>query len=127
MTELRPRTYPDMVCFGFLMFFSGVIDLYLIAANPHYNLPVFGVTFTGPMGWLIKLIAPPIHFISGYGAIRGRKWAYPLLMIYSLYGLMSAAVNRLSLPPPHRIRTVFMVVTLFFVVYLYARRDHFHQ
>jgi hypothetical protein len=121
------RTYSDVVFFGVLLLFSGATDIYIIIANPGYNLPVFGVTFTGPIGWFIKLVAPPIHFIAGYGAIWGRKWAYPLLMLYSLYGLMSAVVNRLQLPPPHRIRTVFIAATLLFMGYLYARRDHFHN
>jgi len=127
MAKPAPETYPDMVCFGFLMLFSGATDLYIIIANPHYNLPIFGVTLTGWAGWLVKLVAPPIHFVAGYGAIWGRKWAYPLLMVYALYGLMSATVNRLHLPPPHRIRTIFIVATLLFMGYLYARRNHFRN
>jgi len=122
----HPATVPfDLVVMGVLMILSGGMDLYLIAANPEYGIPTFGVKRTGVIGWVLKLIAPPIHFASGYGAIGGRRWAYRFLMLYSFYGLINAAVNRMLLPGPHRIRTVFFVGTLLFVGYLYARREHF--
>jgi len=115
----------DLIFFGVLMIFSGMMDLYIIIANPEYRLPTFGTRPTGFIGWFVKLSAPPIHFLTGYGAILGRKWAYSLMMYYSLYGLTNAIVNRIVLPGPHRIRTIFMVGTLFFMGYLYVRRGQF--
>ncbi len=122
----RDPTVPlDLVVFGVLMILSGGMDLYLILANPSYGIPTFGVKRTGAIGWALKLIAPPIHFAAGYGAIYGRRWAWRFLMLYSAYGLINAAVNRMLLPGPHRIRTVFFIGTCLFVGYLYARREHF--
>ena len=115
----------DIVFFGVLMVLSGVMDTYIIIANPEYGLPVFGMKLTGPIGWFFKFLSPALHFASGYGAILGRRWAYPLFMFYSIYGLMSATVSRLVLPPPHRIRMVFIFILLIVMIYLYIRRDQF--
>jgi len=116
---------PDIIFWGSLMIVSGMMDLYIIISNPDYRLPTFGTRPTGVIGWFVKLSAPPIHFLTGYGAILGRKWAYPLMTYYSLYGLINAIVNWIVLPGPHRIRTIFMVGTVFFMGYLYIRRGQF--
>ncbi len=115
----------DLVFLGVLLIMAGVADLYLIATNPRYAIPTFGMKLAGPWGWFFKSIAPPIHFLSGYGTIKGRRWAYLLLIGYSLYGLLNAGINRWLLPGPHRIRTLFFIATLLFIGYLYSRRHHF--
>lgn len=122
----RPIPY-DLVFFGVLMIFSGFTDLYIIFANPEYHLPIFGMKFAGPAGWFFKLAPSLLHFLSGYGMILGRRWAYILLMLYSLYGVVNATVNRLLLPGPHRIRTIFIIGTLIFMWYLYFRRKAFRN
>lgn len=132
--SIRQETVPvrhavpvDIIFFGVLMILSGIMDTYIIVANPEYGLPVFGMKLTGLAGWFFKFLSPVLHFASGYGAILGRRWAYPLFMIYSVYGLASATVSRLVLPPPHRIRTVFMIVLVGFMIYLYSRRNAFRN
>ncbi len=122
--KCAPVTW-DVVFFGGLMIVSGMMDIYIIVANPEYRLPMFGTRPEGALGWFVKLTAPPIHFLAGAGAILGKRWAYPLMMGYSIYGLTNAVVNRLLLPPPHRIRTIFIVATLLLIGYLYSRRDQF--
>jgi len=117
----------DLVCFGVLMVLSGMGDLYIIVANPQYRLPFFGMKPEGWTGLLIKSVHPFFHFGAGFGAIYGKKWAYPLMMVYSAYGLINAMVNRMLLPGPHRIRTVFMIGTSLVMVYLYLRRDQFRN
>lgn len=124
---VRQSVPADLIFFGVLMILSGIMDTYIILANPTYALPVFGMKLAGAAGWFFKFLSPVLHFASGYGAILGRRWAYPLFMFYSLYGLASATVSRLVLPPPHRIRTVFMIVIVCFMVYLYARRKAFRN
>lgn len=124
---VRQSVPADIIFFGILMILSGIMDIYIIVANPEYGLPVFGMKLTGEVGWFFKFLSPTLHFASGYGAILGRRWAYPLFMIYSLYGLASATVSRLVLPPPHRIRTVFMIVLIVFMIYLYFRRNAFRN
>jgi len=123
----EPAVPLDLIVLGVLMVLSGGMDLYLIVANPEYGIPTFGTKRTGAVGWALKLIAPPIHFVSGYGALRGRRWAWRFLMLYSLYGLANAAVNRMLLPAPHRIRTLFLIGTVIFIGYLYIRREHFRS
>lgn len=122
----RPVPY-DIVVFGVLMIASGFMDLYIIFANPKYQLPFFGMKFSGPAGWFFKLVPFFLHFLTGYGMILGRRWAYPLLMCYSFYGIINATANRLLLPGPHLIRTVFVIGTLLFMGYLYYRRDAFRN
>jgi len=126
MNLKRPADIPyDIVFFGVLMILSGMGDMYIIIANPQYRLPFFGMKPDGLTGFLIKSVHPFIHFGAGFGAIFGKKWAYPLFMAYSTYGLVNAMTNRILLPGPHRIRTVFMIGTALVMVYLYCRRDQF--
>jgi hypothetical protein len=117
----------DIIFFGVLMILSGMMDTYIIIANPEYGLPVFGMKLTGAAGWFFKFLSPVLHFTSGYGAVLGRRWAYPLFMAYSIYGLASAIVSRIVLPPPHRIRTVFIFILLIVMIYLYIRRKAFRN
>ncbi|MEK7285893.1 MAG: hypothetical protein AAB035_01145 [Nitrospirota bacterium] len=121
------KTPPDIIFFGVLMIVSGAMDLYIIIANPQYRLPFFGIKPEGLIGWMSKMIHPFIHFGSGFGALYAKKWAYPLFMIYSVYGLANAMTNRILLPGPHRIRTVFMILTVLVMVYLYKRRKVFQN
>jgi len=129
MTPLKlkwPGNVPvDIIFFGVLMIFSGMGDLYIIIANPQYRLPFFGTKPEGLIGWAIKAIHPFFHFGAGFGAIYGKKWAYLFMMAYSTYGLVNAMTNRLLLPGPHRIRTIFMIITALSMVYLYCRRNQF--
>jgi hypothetical protein len=117
----------DIVCFGILMILSGIFDIAILVAYPQYSLPFFGGKLAGMPGILIKAIQPLIHFVSGYGAIYGRRWAYPFFMAYAVYGMANAVTNRLLLPPPHRIRTIFMIGTVLVMGYLYCRRRQFRN
>jgi len=124
LKELGNTSY-DLIFFGVLMILSGMGDLYIIVANPQYRLPFFGMKPDGLAGLLIKSVHPFFHFGAGAGAIYGKKWAYPFIMAYSVYGLVNAMANRMLLPGPHRIRTVFMIGTSLVMVYLYLRRNQF--
>jgi hypothetical protein len=121
----RPAVPRDILFFGVLMILSGMGDLSIIIAYPQYSLPFFGTKPAGLTGGLIKIIHPLIHFAAGFGAIYARKWAYPFFMSYSVYGLINATVNLMVFPPPHRIRTVFIIGTLLVMIYLYFRRSQF--
>jgi hypothetical protein len=120
----RPVPY-DLIFFGVLLILAGFTDLYIIFANPEYSLAFFGMKFTGLANWIHKLIAPPIHFVLGYGTILGRRWAYTFLMVYSFYGLANATVNLWVLPGPHTIRTRFIIGTVVLLGYIFYRRDAF--
>ncbi len=122
----RPVPY-DLIFFGVLMVVSGVMDIYIIFANPDYRLPVFGMKLEGPEGWYLNLVFPLFHFFIGYGLVFARKWAYRLFVGFTIYGILSASVNFLRLPPPHNIRTIFIIISLAVLGYLYARRAHFNR
>jgi hypothetical protein len=126
MNLKRPSDIPyDIILFGVLMLVAGMGDIYIIVANPQYRLPFFGMKPDGLTGALIKSVHPFFHFGAGFGLIYGKKWAYPFMMAYSVYGLVNAMTNRLLLPGPHRIRMVFMIGTALVMVYLYFRRNQF--
>lgn len=126
MNFKRPSHVPyDIILFGVLMILAGMADIYIIIANPQYRLPFFGMKPDGLVGVVIKSVHPFFHFGAGFGLIYGKKWAYPFIMAYSVYGLVNAMTNRLLLPGPHRIRTVFMIGTALVMVYLYFRRNQF--
>ncbi len=124
--RLRTRSIPyDLTILGIVMIVSGIMDTYLIIANPDYRLPIFGMKLEGPLGWYLNLLFPVIHFIVGYGVLLARRWSYLLFMGFTLYGIISASVNFLRLPPPHNIRTVFLIVSFIVLGYLYVRRRQF--
>jgi len=122
----KPGRVPyDIIGIGVVMMLSGFMDTYIIFANPDYRLPVFGVKVQGIAGWYLNLLYPVVHLIIGYGTIRARKWGHRLFVAFTLYGILSATVNLFRLPPPHNIRTVFLVVSVAVLAYLYLRRKHF--
>lgn len=125
MVPSRKAPY-DIIAIGVVMVVSGIMDTYIIFANPDYRLPVFGVKIQGAAGWYLNLLYPVVHCIIGYGTIRARKWAYRLFIGFTLYGILSATVNLFRLPPPHNIRTVFLMISAIVLVYLYLRRKHFN-
>ncbi len=122
----RPIPY-DLTIFGVVMIVSGFFDTYLIIANPDYRLPVFGMKLKGPMGWYLNLLYPVVHFIIGYGVMLAKKWAHRLFVGFTVYGMISATVNFIRLPPPHNIRTVFLIVSALVLVYLYLRRGAYNR
>lgn len=117
----------DLIFFGVLMVASGMMDIFIIFKNPDYRLPVFGMKLEGPNGWYLNLVFPGFHFFIGYGLIFARKWAHRLFVGFTIYGILSASVNFLRLPPPHNIRTIFIIISLVVLVYLYMRRAHFNR
>lgn len=100
------------------------MDTWLIVANPEYALPLFGTTFTGIWGWLVKIQSPILHGLLGYGFLRRRKWSYWLYMAYAAFGLTSALVN-LATFGFGRIRMIFIVSLTLITAYVYTRRRVF--
>lgn len=115
----------DLVFFGVLMILSGFVDAYIIIINPDYRLPVFGMKLSGKIGWYFNFLFPLFHFASGYGTLLGKRWAYLLFMVFSIYMISSASIGLIRLPPPHNIRTGFLIGTPLFMGYLYWRRAFF--
>jgi len=117
----------DIIGIGAVMMVSGFMDTYIIFANPDYRLPIFGMKIQGAAGWYLNLLYPLVHCVIGYGTICARKWAHRLFVAFTLYGILSATVNLLRLPPPHNIRTIFLMVSAAVLSYLYLRRGQFNR
>ncbi len=114
----------DIYAIGVIFVLNVVMDTWLIVANPDYALPVFGTTFTGAWGWLVKIQSPILHGVLGYGFLRLRRWSYWLYMAYAGFGLSSALVN-LVVFGMGRIRIIFIVSLTLITAYLFTRRRVF--
>lgn len=114
----------DLRYLGALFFLSAFMDLYIIAMNPDYALPVFCFKPTGWIGLAAKAQSPPSHLLIGYGFVRLRRWALVFYLVYAAYQLISALVNYVCFGYG-RIRTVMFVTLLIFTGYIIWRRDRF--
>ncbi|TKB94079.1 MAG: hypothetical protein E8D41_05930 [Nitrospira sp.] len=114
----------DIQLIGGLFLIVGTIDLVIIALFPAYALKLFGTAVTGPASFLVKLHAPAVHLLIGYGFLWLRPWAWGLALAYAGFGLVSEAMNQLAFGFS-QIRSGFMATTLLFAFYLVWRRTTF--
>lgn len=121
--EFRERP-TDILALGVMFFLSSLFDLYIIFAYPEYQLKIFGTGFTGTAGWLVKLQSPLIHTLLGIGFLTLTLWSYYLFMVYMLYGITNATVNY-AVFGFGWIRSIFIVGSVVFLIYVYYRRDAF--
>jgi hypothetical protein len=117
-------TSRDIQLIGGLFLIVGTVDLVIIALFPDYALKLFGAAVTGPASFLVKLHAPAVHLLIGYGFLWLRPWAWGLALTYTGFGLVSEAMNQLTFGFS-QIRSGFMVTTLLFASYLIWRRAVF--
>lgn len=114
----------DIKILGGLFLVFGTIDLIVIALFPSYAFKLFGMAVTGPSSYLVKLHAPAVHLLIGYGFLWLRPWAWGLSMAYAGFGLVSETMNQLSFGF-HPVRSGFMATTMLFLAYLIRRRTLF--
>ena len=116
----------DIQYLGALFFLAAFMDMYIILANPQYNLHVFCTRPTGVLGTLAKVQSPTFHMAIGYGFLGRRRWALLVYLVYAGYGLLNATVN-FACDGYGRIRTVFFFTLLAFTAYVLYRRQCFHS
>ncbi|MDP1768515.1 MAG: hypothetical protein Q8L74_06900 [Nitrospirota bacterium] len=114
----------DIKILGGLFLIFGTVDLIVIALFPSYAFKLFGMAVTGPSSYLVKLHAPAVHLLIGYGFLWLRPWAWGLSMAYAGFGLVSETMNQLSFGF-HPVRSGFMATTMLFLAYLIKRRTLF--
>jgi hypothetical protein len=114
----------DIQLIGGLFLIVGTIDLVIIALFPAYALKLFGAPVTGPGSFLVKLHAPAVHLLIGYGFLWLRPWAWGLALAYAGFGVVSEAMNQLTFGFS-QIRSGFMVTTFLYASYLIWRRTAF--
>jgi len=114
----------DIQLLGGLFLIVGTVDLVIIELFPAYALRLFGTAVTGPASFLVKLHAPAVHLLIGYGFLWLRSWAWGLSLTYAGFGVVSETMNQLTFGFS-QIRSCFMVATLLFASYLIWRRAAF--
>lgn len=118
------RRAHDIRYLGGLFLFTAFTDLYIILANPEYNLTLFCSKPEGVPGLLAKAQSPTLHLAIGYGFLKLRPWALLVYMAYAGFGLCNAVAN-FACFGYGRIRTVFFLSLVAFTVYVFWRRSCF--
>ena len=116
----------DIRIFGILLVVAGVFDFMWITAYPNYALKVFGTTFGGLTGEIVKYQHPLIHGLLGYGFWKQRLWAFYGYLLYLALGCLSEVVTQL-VGGFHSTRTTMIVISLVFGSYILFRRSAFHH
>lgn len=111
----------DIQFLGFLFVVSGIIDLFWILSYPEYALKVFGTTFDGWAGELVKFQHPLIHWTIGYGFWQRRLWAWWGYLGYLLMACASETINQVVLGF-NSTRTAMIIISLLFGAYIVARK-----
>jgi hypothetical protein len=120
-----PKRQLDITIFGVLFLLSAPAELYnIIRTDWTYEPKFFGILMTGVSAKVILLAQPLLHIAVGYGFLTLRRWAVYLSLFYAADVLTSAISSSIWLGYG-RIRTIFMVLLVPFVIYLIARRRYF--
>ena len=114
----------DIRILGILFVLSGFIDLWWILSYPDYALKVFGTTFNGWQGALVKYQHPVIHWAIGYGFWHRQRWAYVAYLLYLGIACLSEVTTQI-LEGYHPTRTTMIVISLLFGMYIFSRRRVF--
>ncbi|UCE63393.1 MAG: hypothetical protein JSU59_11105 [Nitrospirota bacterium] len=116
----------DIRVLGILFVISGVVDFIWIVSYPDYALKVFGTTFSGWSGELVKYQHPLIHLAIGYGFWYKRKWAFYTYLVYLTLACLSEITTQM-VQGYHPTRTTMVVISLLFGFYIVWRRNVFRS
>ena len=117
----------DITIFGILFLLSAPAELYnIIRTGWTYTPKLFGVLTGGWLAVAVLAAQPVLHAAIGYGFLRLRRWAVYLALFYAADTLTSA-LSSFILHGYGRIRTIFIVLLVPFVIYLIARRGRFSR
>ena len=120
-----PKRPLDITIFGVLFLLSAPAELYnIIRTDWTYEPKFFGILMTGVSAKVILLAQPLLHIAIGYGFLTLRRWAVYLSLFYAA-DVLTSAISSFILLGYGRIRTIFIVLLVPFVIYLIARRRYF--
>lgn len=122
---LPSRGSLDLQAIGLLFLLTAFTDIYIIQARPDYGLKIMGAALPGAWGVLAKAQSPVLHVLIGVGFLLVKRWGLLVYLLYAGFGTINAAVNLAVLPPPHRIRIIFMLSLAAFTAYILWRRKRF--
>jgi hypothetical protein len=121
----RARRPLDLTIFGVLFLLSAPIELYnIIRTDWGYTPKFFGFLTDGVFAKGILVAQPLLHVAIGYGFLTLRRWTVYLALFYAADTLTSA-ISSFVLLGYGRIRTIFILTLVPFVIYLIARRKAF--
>jgi len=117
----------DITVFGILFLLSAPLELFnIMSTGWQYAPKVFGITTHGAFSKVVLAAQPVLHLALGYGFLTLRRWAVYLGLFYAA-DVLTSAVSSFILLGYGRIRTIFIVLLLPFVIYLVVRRNAFKR
>jgi hypothetical protein len=117
----------DVTVFGVLFMLSAPAELYnIISTGWQYTPKFFGITTHGILAKGVLAAQPVLHLALGYGFLTLRRWAVTLGLFYTA-DVLTSAVAGFILYGYGRIRTIFIILLVPFLIYLIARRARFKR
>lgn len=117
----------DITIFGVLFLVSAPIELLsIISTGWQYAPKFFGVKTSGSLAIIVLTAQPILHLALGYGFLTLRRWAFYLGLFYAADTLTSTVLGFI-IQGYGRIRTIFFIILVPFLVYLIARRSQFRR
>ena len=127
-TEMASLKRPlDITIFGVLFLVSAPIELWsIVSTGWQYTPKFFGVKTSGSLAIVVLTAQPILHLALGYGFLTLRRWAFYLGLFYAADTLTSTVLGFIT-QGYGRIRTIFFIILVPFLVYLIARRSQFRR
>lgn len=125
--EIPPKRPLDITIFGVLFLLSAPIELVnIISTGWQYTPKFFGITTHGMVAKGVLAAQPALHLALGYGFLALRRWVVYLGLFY-IGDVLTSAISSFILYGYGRVRTIFIVLLVPFLIYLIARRANFKR
>jgi hypothetical protein len=126
-SEFPPRRPLDITIFGVLFLLSAPVELVnILSTGWQYTPKFFGITTHGIVAKGVLAAQPALHLALGYGFLALRRWVVYLGLFY-IGDVLTSAVSSFILYGYGRVRTIFIVLLVPFLIYLIARRAQFKR
>jgi len=117
----------DITIFGVLFLLSAPVELVnILSTGWQYTPKFFGITTHGIVAKGVLAAQPVLHLALGYGFLTLRRWVVYLGLFY-IGDVLTSAVSSFILYGYGRVRTLFIVLLVPFMIYLIARRAQFKR
>jgi hypothetical protein len=125
--EIPPKRPLDITIFGVLFLLSAPVELVnILSTGWQYTPKFFGITTHGIVAKGVLAAQPALHLALGYGFLALRRWVVYLGLFY-IGDVLTSAVSSFILYGYGRVRTIFIVLLVPFLIYLIARRAQFKR
>jgi hypothetical protein len=125
--EIPQKRPLDITIFGVLFLLSAPVELVnIISTGWQYTPKFFGITTHGIVAKGVLAAQPVLHLALGYGFLALRRWVVYLGLFY-IGDVLTSAISSFILYGYGRVRTIFIVLLVPFLIYLIARRAQFKR